>query len=65
MTIEGYDLRSRRYFTISEEPGFLQAPSISGHRVVWSAVGAQGELAVYGATITRHGARTRVSPLEP
>jgi beta propeller repeat protein len=65
VTIEGYDLRTGRYFTVSEEPGFLQSPSISSHRIVWSAVGAKGELAVYGATITRHGSRVRVSPLEP
>lgn len=64
-TIQGYDLRNNRYFQISEEPGALDFASISGNRVIWSALhGQSGELAVYGATVVQHTGKVRAVPLE-
>lgn len=64
-TIQGVDLRTGRRFTFSSEPGLLRSPSVSGHRVVWSALGAEGELAVYGATISQRSSGSRVVPMQP
>jgi TolB protein len=64
-TIEGLDLRTGRQFPVSDQAGVLRSPSISGHRIVWSALSDRGELAVYGASISQRGSTVHASPIEP